>query len=60
MAAYGMAQVYPPFTHPSTRGARSPLRSTPTWAGAARAARQLRKTQNFELVLRVLPLIFIP
>jgi hypothetical protein len=29
MGPYSMAQVNPPFTHPSPKGARSPLRSTP-------------------------------
>jgi hypothetical protein len=29
MGWYSMAQVNPPFTHPSPKGTRSPLRSTP-------------------------------
>jgi hypothetical protein len=55
MGWYSMAQVYPPFTVPSPMGTRHPPLDPPFWP--AWAARQLRKTKNFERVLRALPLI---
>jgi hypothetical protein len=59
MVLYSMAQVYPPSLTPLpwVRATPPPARP-PFWP--AWAARQPRKTRNFERVLRALPLICTP
>ncbi len=50
MGVYGMAQVNPPFTHPSPMSACSLSRSTTLLAGLSSTSRQPHKTINLKVI----------